>query len=126
MSRLRSLASRNRDVDVKLAEAEAWLGEKITSCKLLTSFPPSSPYEATQRVKDLNMLSELLKGYLLSLVNLSSTCADANYCRKKILLREVSSSARRRHRAFHREVVELHGRSNRITRTGQSVSFRME
>lgn len=62
MTRLKALASQNRDIDVKLIEADAWLGEKMTSCKLMTSLPPSSLYEANQHVKDLDMLSQLLEG----------------------------------------------------------------
>ena len=61
LNQLLSLANQRRDVVLKVAETEAWLSEKQTSTKLLSSFASLTHFDASQRCKELAMLLEDVK-----------------------------------------------------------------
>ena len=50
------------DVTLKLSQLAAWLNERRTSVRMMTSHPPASLYEAGGRTNDLNKLDDELRG----------------------------------------------------------------
>ncbi|CAK8680522.1 unnamed protein product [Clavelina lepadiformis] len=86
VQRLTEFVHRHQDISVKLGQLGDWLVERKSAMRVANAYPAVSLYEASQRVKDIAMLIEDVKGKSIFL----EECSPHNEQARQVLTQFVS------------------------------------